>query len=101
LQQDLPQSVPGSDDLKQRFFGDHIATAVERDALVDDDANVDGTGTAFVESLEQLQMGGKDADARSLVPALPVPSPLRPPTSGAEARQGADVIRPRAVTTTH
>src|SRR6516165_2679060 len=37
LQQHLPQAVPGSDDLKQRFFGDHIASAVERDALVDID----------------------------------------------------------------
>jgi hypothetical protein len=44
----LPQSVPGCDDLKLWLFGYHVAFAVERDAFVDDDANVDGTGAAFV-----------------------------------------------------
>jgi hypothetical protein len=47
--------------LKLRLYGDHSA-AVEGDAFINDDSNVNGTGAAFVESLEQFQMGGKNPD---------------------------------------
>src|SRR6266436_7922167 len=58
----MPQPVPGRDDLKQWLFGDYIALAVERDPFVDNDADIDGASAAFVQSLQQFQMGGKDAD---------------------------------------
>src|SRR5262245_36754668 len=35
----------------------------EQDALVDDDADVDGARAALVQSLEQFQMGGKNSYA--------------------------------------
>jgi len=44
------------------LFGYHVAFTVERDAFVDDDADVDGTGAAFVQSFKQFQMGGKNPD---------------------------------------
>jgi hypothetical protein len=44
------------------LFGYHVAFAVERDAFVDDDADVDGTGAAFVQSFKQFQMRGKNSD---------------------------------------
>jgi len=65
FQQDLPQPVPGRDDLKHRLLGDHVPLAIERDALVDDDADVDGAGAKPVQSLKQFQMACKDADAAS------------------------------------
>ena len=38
----------------------------ERDALVGDDANVNGSGRAFIQRLEQFQMAGK----------MPTPRPI-------------------------
>jgi hypothetical protein len=59
----LPQPIPGGDDLKLWLFGYHVAFTVERDAIVYDDADVDRTGAALVQSFKQFQMRGKDPDA--------------------------------------
>ncbi len=63
LQQGLPQVVPGCDDLELRLFGNGTAVPVERDALVDDDTDINGARAAFVQRLEQFQMGSEDSDA--------------------------------------
>ena len=58
--EDLPQPIPRRDDLKLRLFRDDVAFAVEGDPLVNNDADVDRTGAALVQSLEQFQMGGEN-----------------------------------------
>jgi hypothetical protein len=58
----LSQPVPGCDDLKPWLFGYHVTFTVERDAFVNDDADVNGAGAAFVESFKQFQMRGKNSD---------------------------------------
>jgi hypothetical protein len=46
-----------------RLYGDHVAAVAERDALINDDPNVNRTSAAFVESLEQFQMRGKNSNS--------------------------------------
>jgi hypothetical protein len=65
----LPQPIPGCDDLKLRLFGDYLASTVERNALVDDDADIDGAGAAFVERLEPRARSARLTIARRHRPA--------------------------------
>ena len=41
----------------------HLTGTVECHALIDNHADINGTGAAFVERFKELQMGGKDSDA--------------------------------------
>jgi hypothetical protein len=48
--------------LELRLFGNDIAAAIERDALVNNNADVNRAGATFVQSFKQFQMSGKNAD---------------------------------------
>jgi hypothetical protein len=54
---------PGCDDLQLPLFRDHVALAIERNPLMEDDADIDCAGAALVQSLQQFEMGREDADA--------------------------------------
>jgi hypothetical protein len=63
LEQGLAQPIPRRNDLQLRLFRDDIAAAVECDALVNDNADIDRAGATSIQSFEQFQMSGKNADA--------------------------------------
>ena len=56
------QAVPRGQDLPQRLLGDDAAVAVERDPLLDLDAELARAGAARGQRMQQLRMGG-DAGA--------------------------------------
>ena len=61
--QKLAQPIPGRYDLQLPLFRDHFPLAIERNPLMEDDADIDGAGAALVQSLQQFEMGGEDANA--------------------------------------
>jgi hypothetical protein len=54
LQQNLPNAIPRCDDLKLRLISNHLAGTVERNALIHNHADINGTCAAFIESFKEL-----------------------------------------------